>query len=346
MFDWFGNPFYGYEEDPREARLRQAREEQRRREEYQRQYEEYLRRERQERQERLERQEREERARRARQARAAYQYPDFLSSFFGYPSESSESAVAGGRSYTDTEAESSDAPRQSYRPRDTRPATSRPSGPKPEPHASAKTTRTTKAPAKVTAKAPAPPTPSTPPAPARAASSHKREVVGDLSRIPEPQAPPPAQAFRTYSQNAARPPVSPPRPLTSPCPVQPGDSPAAWDKQEVVALSSADSSIVDTEGSSALPEISETSSHFLIQIAVSDKDRGAIAVELNARNELTVRAHQKVHGNEIAIERKYTLPSHLVDRTDVSAKLDDGVLRIHIPKTQNPDSDILKIEVE
>lgn len=171
-------------------------------------------------------------------------------------------------------------------------------------------------------------------------------MVGDISKIREPAAPSPAKAFRTYAQNTVRPQTSPQHPVTSPCPVQPGERPPAWEKQEVVAHSSAESSFSSEDASGAVQEISETSSAFVIQIPVSDSDRGAIAVELNARNELTVRAHQRVRGNEIAIERKYTLPTYLVDRTDVSAKLDEGILRIHIPKTRDPDTDILKIEVE
>lgn len=103
-------------------------------------------------------------------------------------------------------------------------------------------------------------------------------------------------------------------------------------------------------------DISETDKEYLIKAELPEVKKEDVKITLEDRL-ITIsgeRKHEKEHKdeNEIRVERFYgtftrsfTLPEN-VDTKGIRAESKDGVLRVHIPKTENAKPKTVSIEVK
>lgn len=103
-------------------------------------------------------------------------------------------------------------------------------------------------------------------------------------------------------------------------------------------------------------DISETDKEYVIKAELPEVKKEDVKVTLDDRV-ITIsgeRRHEKEHkdANEIRVEsfygtfsRSFSLPDH-IDPNGVRAETKDGVLRVHIPKTQAPATTPVAIEVK
>ena len=107
---------------------------------------------------------------------------------------------------------------------------------------------------------------------------------------------------------------------------------------------------------SPVADITETDKEFLIKAELPEVKREDVKVTLEGGT-LTIsgeRKHEKRDKgeNEIRVEsfygsfsRTFTLPEN-VDASAIRAESKDGVLRVHVPKTETPKSKSVQIEVK
>jgi HSP20 family protein len=117
-------------------------------------------------------------------------------------------------------------------------------------------------------------------------------------------------------------------------------------------------STLNDTGSLPAVNVKETNDAYELEVAAPGLKRDDFKVEMN-NDRLIISAEKKVEDKEgkedgdyvrreysyQSFMRSFSLPESMVDGDKISAKYSDGVLHIHVPKTENAKPRLKKIQI-